>query len=139
SPSRHYPCPAKGWSRQKATPETGMPDTWRADDFSPASARLRQPRSASPTMFDTARPRLVRRPMPGEEFSITGPAMTWAMLEQLPGQNTELTATRRQVAPQRRCARAQAAVRRRVAIRIAPRASGALADAPLLLLSCRNP
>src|SRR5947207_2966574 len=89
-------------------------------------------------MFDTARPRLVRRPTPGEEFSITGPATTWAMLEQLPGQNTELTARRRQVAPRRRCAREQAAVRRRVAIRIASRASGALADAPLLLLSCRN-
>jgi hypothetical protein len=70
-------------------------DISRADDN---LARRRPPglgERCPPTSRDMARPRPVRWPSPGEEFSIAGPASSWATPQQVPGQNAGLTALRR--------------------------------------------
>src|SRR5438034_5905876 len=67
-------------------------------------ARAARPALAAftgPTCFGMDRPRPVRRGTSCEVAFIPGPANTWGARQQHSGQNTELMATRRRVAPRR--------------------------------------
>jgi hypothetical protein len=59
------------------------------DNFTKARPPALGERS-SPTCLDTDHQRKMRRPSPGGEFFIPGPANTWATPSQFSGQNTGL-------------------------------------------------